>query len=248
MDTQIGKPETPSTANDRAMTLDRGLQVLKLLAASEQDLSVAEIARAVGLHRQAVYRLLGTLVDHALAVQSTPGRYRLGFGTLNLTGSLVPRLQDLMRPHMRALAETCRATAFFFVREGDEAVVVLLTPPTNTDVHLTFSQGARYPLNRGAGGVAILAGLPPGHLETEDVAEARRTGVAVTSGQLHRGAVGMAAPLHSQSWMRVDSSIGVATVLEGADVEMLKRVVLEAAETINREFGAYATSGKASAR
>jgi DNA-binding IclR family transcriptional regulator len=240
----MSKPDAAPTPNDRAMTLDRGLQVLKLLAASEQDLSVAEIARAAGLHRQAVYRLLGTLVDHALAVQSSPGRYRLGFGTLNLTGSLVPRLQDVIRPHMRALAEACHATAFFFVREGDEAVVVLLTPPQTTDVHLTFSQGARYPLNRGAGGVAILATREPGPLETDDVREARRTGVAVTAGQLHRGAVGVAAPLLSQSWMRVDSSIGVATVSDGADLEQMKQAVLAAADTINREFSIYSPSGQ----
>lgn len=236
------KPDTAPTANDRAMTLDRGLQVLKLLAASEQDLSVAEIARAAGLHRQAVYRLLGTLVDHALAVQSNPGRYRLGFGTLNLTGSLVPRLQDVIRPHMRALAEACRATAFFFVREGDEAVVVLLTPPQTTDVHLTFSQGARYPLNRGAGGVAILATREPGPFETDDVRDARRTGVAVTSGQLHRGAVGVAASLHAQPWMRLESSIGIATVSDGADIEQMKEAVLAAADAVNREFASYSRS------
>jgi DNA-binding IclR family transcriptional regulator len=226
------------TANDRAMTLDRGLQVLKLLAASEQELSVAEIARGAGLHRQAVYRLLGTLMDHALAVQSSPGRYRLGFGTLNLIGPLASRVQDIMRPHLRALADACRSTAFLFVAEGDEAVVVLVVPPSTTDVHLAFTQGARYPLNRGAGSVAILAGRDPGPLETEDVSEARRTGVAVTAGHLNRGAVGVAVPLRSQSWMMVDSSIGVATLMDGADLDLMKQAVIAAADTVNREFNA----------
>lgn len=224
----------PRTINDRALTLDRGLQILKLLASSDQDLSVAAVARAAGLHRQAVYRLLGTLEEHSLVVRSSTGRYRIGLGTLGLAGPSVTRLQEAVRPSLRQLAKNCRSTAFLAAREGNEVVALLVVEPLTTDFHIAYRMGARLPITKGAGGQAILSGLEPGEFETEEIAAARAAGVAVTRAHITLGAIGVAAPIRLRSAEASDASVGVVTLMDVADLDRMKEAVVTAARKIDR--------------
>jgi DNA-binding IclR family transcriptional regulator len=222
------------TVNDRALTLDRGLRVLGFLAASERDVSVAEIANELSLHRQAIYRLLGTLEDHGLAMKSAPGRYRLGFATVNLVGAWLPRLEAAVRPLLMALAEQCSATAVFAGSEGADAVALIVAEPTHTGFHIAYRPGARHPLTRGAVGVAILAGRSPEAGESPDVTAARPLGVAITRGQVTPGAIGVAAPVHLWSHSTAaDASVGVIAMADGADQERLSHHVLTTARQVD---------------
>ena len=45
-------------------------------------MTVAELASTLGVHRQAVYRLLTTLRAHRLVAEGGSGRYRLGLGVI----------------------------------------------------------------------------------------------------------------------------------------------------------------------
>ncbi|WP_226358420.1 IclR family transcriptional regulator [Pseudonocardia sp. ICBG601] len=179
--------ESGSTNNDRAKTLDRGIRVLKLLAGADEGLSVAAIATELGLHRQVVYRLLGTLEEHRLAEKANTGRYRLGFGTVALASAWMPHLEESLRPLLRELAEACSATAFLMVEEADDAVALLVVEPVNTQFHLSFRAGSRHALTRGAGGVAILAGHPESPDDSSEVRAARAAGVAISKEQVTRG-------------------------------------------------------------
>jgi DNA-binding IclR family transcriptional regulator len=219
---------TSPTSNDRALTLDRGLQVLKLLAAESEDRSAGAIATHLGLHRQAVYRLLGTLEDHGLAVRAESGRYRLGFAAVALAGAWMPRLEGSLRPVLRDLAEKCSATAFLMAQEHEEAVALLVVEPTHTTFHLSFRPGSRHPLNQGAGGVAILAGRPDAADDPVEVRAARAAGVAVSREQVTPGALGVAAPVRLHPGAPAAASIGVISMLEGADVEALTAEVARA--------------------
>jgi DNA-binding IclR family transcriptional regulator len=216
---------TSSTSNDRAMTLDRGIRVLKLLAASEEGLSVAAIASELGLHRQVVYRLLGTLEEHGLAQKASTGRYRLGFGTVALAGAWMPRLDESLRPLLRELAEACSATAFLMAEEAEDAVALLVVEPVNTQFHLSFRPGSRHALTRGAGGVAILAGHPESPDDPPEVRAARVAGVAISKEQVTPGTLGVAAPVRLHPGALPTASIGVIAVLGGADVDLLAHEV-----------------------
>jgi DNA-binding IclR family transcriptional regulator len=224
--------DSPSrTSNDRSLTLDRGLRVVKYLAGQSDPSSVADISGALGLHRQAVYRLLGTLEEHGLAVRSVGG-YRLGLAAVSLAGSWMPRLEGAVRPTLRLLADTCSATAFFTVREGDEYVALQVAEPSTTDFHIAYRPGTRTLLRRGAGGIAILAGRPERDGESDDVRLARRDGVAVSYGQVTAGAVGVAAPIALRRPDSPEASVGVFNVEVGADIELMKDEVVRAAHSI----------------
>ncbi|GAA1236073.1 helix-turn-helix domain-containing protein [Prauserella halophila] len=221
-----------STVNDKAQTLDRGLRLLQLLAASDEDLPVNAIATQLGLHRQIVYRLLGTLEDHGLALKAETGRYRLGLATVALAGAWLPRLEESLRPLLSELAESCAATAFLMVREADEAVALLVVEPTHTTFHLSFRPGSRHPLDTGAGGVAILAGSSAAENEAVEVHEARERGVAISRDQVTPGALGVAAPVRLHPGAASAASIGVVSMVENADVDTLAKEVAAAARRV----------------
>src|SRR5262245_28832352 len=115
---------TTADGGNGAMTLDRGLRVLELLASEDRDFTVVEIATALGMHRQAVYRLLSTLTQHNLAARAGSGRYCLGLGVLRLSRLAQPQLRRAVLPHLRRLAEDLGATAQCVVAEGTEAVTL----------------------------------------------------------------------------------------------------------------------------
>ncbi len=171
-------------ARETSQTFDRGLQLLELLAAADDALSVTDLAEALGVARPVVYRLLATLEDHGLAVADEAGRYRAGLGLARLTGRVVPALRATAEPHLRVLADTVGATAHLTIAEGDDGIAIVVVEPSATSVHVAYRTGSRHPLARGAAGRAILGAR-----------SGRPKRWYVTSGELESGATGLAAPL-----------------------------------------------------
>lgn len=214
-------PDAKSSSDARgALTLERGLRVLELLAGAERSLTVAEMASELGIHRQAVYRLLTTLTKHHLAARSESGRYAVGLGLLRLSRIGSPALQRTTTPHLRRLADDEDVTAHCAVAEGDDAVTLNAVEPTNSASHITLRAGARYPLTQSTGGMAILAGRPPVDGEPEQVTLGREIGYVVTRGNVTVGAIGVAAPLVDSDGAPLEASIGIVS-MHDLDVERI---------------------------
>lgn len=194
---------------ETSQTLDRGLRVLELLAASSDGLSAVELAERLSTARAVVYRLVRTLEAHHL-VTSSGARYYLGFGLADLARQLQPRLQTVVLPLLHRLSTETDSTAILSVADGDQAMVLLAQEPAQSALHLAMREGWRHPLDKGADGLAILAGRPESSDEPKDVTKARRNGYAVSIGVLQKGAVGVAAPIQVSDWCT--ASIGVVHV------------------------------------
>ncbi len=193
-----GRPET-------SQTLDRGLQLLLLLAEDDAGRTVTELAGALGVARPVVYRLLTTLEQRHLAMRGTDGRVRLGLGVLALAARVQPLLREVATPLLRRLADEVGATAHLTVADGDEALAVVVVEPQWTQFHVAYRVGSRHSLQRGAAGRAILAqrsGVP---------------GPATSDGELQPGAHGV-----SVGWSvgGLEGSVGVVslTALDLAEV------------------------------
>lgn len=187
--------EPPSATH--SLTLDRGLRALSVLHGRPDGITVAGLADALGTHRAAVYRLLSPLADHHLVRRLTDGRYVLGAGLIELASGVQSRLQEEADPVLRELADRLGATIALTVRDGEEAVVAIVTAPRDQLIHLTYRTGMRHPLSRGAPGLAIMAALAPSAGEPEEVTRARARGWAVSTGQLLPGATGVATAISS---------------------------------------------------
>ena len=110
-----------ASGGETSQTLDRGLTVLKLLAKSQDGLTVADIADELGTARPIVYRLLRTLEGHNL-VSREDSRYVLGFGVAELAGNIKPRLQATVLPILRGLSRLTGSTALLSVADGEQAL------------------------------------------------------------------------------------------------------------------------------
>ncbi|HEY8487394.1 MAG TPA: helix-turn-helix domain-containing protein, partial [Limnochordales bacterium] len=111
----------------------RAVQVLEALARG--DAGVSELARATGLHKATVYRLLLTLKELGLVEQSPQGgRYRLGLRLVELGGRVLSRLdvREAARPFLSALRDASRLTVHMAVLDGTEVVYIeKLDAPTH---------------------------------------------------------------------------------------------------------------------
>lgn len=178
-----------------SQTLARGLNALQLVASSPTGLTVAQVAEDIGVHRTIAYRLLSTLAQFRLVAKGEDGRYRSAAALAVLGASFDNNIRQLSVPTLRNLADELGTTVSLLVAEGDQQVAIAVMVPTNVYYQLAFHEGSRYPLDRGAAGIALLASMPPRPMERELVQQARQQGWVITHGEIEPNTYGLAVPV-----------------------------------------------------
>ncbi|HEX2285514.1 MAG TPA: helix-turn-helix domain-containing protein [Mycobacterium sp.] len=178
-----------------SQTLARGLAALQLVASSPTGLTAQQVADDVGVHRTIAYRLLTTLAQYRLVVKGEDGRYRAAAQLAVLGASFDNNVRQLSVPTLRALADRLGSTVSLLVAEGDQQVAIAVIVPTNVFYQLSFHEGSRYPLDRGAAGIALLASMPPRPGERDLVPLARQQGWVITHGEVEPNTFGLAVPV-----------------------------------------------------
>ncbi|HEY7053586.1 MAG TPA: helix-turn-helix domain-containing protein [Mycobacterium sp.] len=178
-----------------SQTLARGLTVLEEVAATPGGVTVGEVAQRIGVHRTIAYRLLSTLAQFRLVAKGEDGRYRPAAALAVLGASFDNNLRQLSVPTLRTLADELGTTVSLLVAEGDQQVAVAVIVPTRVSYQLSFHEGSRYPLSRGAAGVALLASMPAHPDERDLVPQARKQGWVITHGEIEPNTYGLAVPV-----------------------------------------------------
>lgn len=226
-----GVPEQ-SDGKARSQTLSRGLSVLEILAAQRRPMTVAELARDVGLHRSIVHRLLRTLEDHRL-VRRTGESYVLGRGLLDLASAVEDDVAVLVVPHLQPLADATDLAAFVVVEERDSAQVVAVCEPVSPSSMFTLRIGYRHPLDRGAPGYALAMLREPSGNDDARLVEARSRGWAWSAGEVMDGVRSVAVPVPGLS-----QPTAIAVIYVGErNVDDLVRAVCEAVAAVSRGSG-----------
>jgi DNA-binding IclR family transcriptional regulator len=191
--------ESQTTTAPGSQTLARGLNALQLVAAAPSGLTVQQVADGIGVHRTIAYRLLATLTQFRLVTKGEDGRYRPAAGLAVLGASFDRNVRQLSVPTLRGLADDLGMTVSLLVAEGDQQVAIAVIVPTQVAYQLAFHEGSRYPLNRGAAGIALLASMPPRPGERDLVRRAREQGWVITYGEIEPNTYGLAVTVHRQS-------------------------------------------------
>jgi DNA-binding IclR family transcriptional regulator len=217
-----------------SQTLDRGLACLEFVAASDRAVSVDATALALGLHRSIVYRLLRTLELRHLVERDSDGDYSAGTYLAVLSRSVRRTLRAAAAPLLAGLAEDLQMTAFLVVADGDQAVTIDSVEPTSLNAHVAYRPGTRHPIDRGAPGIALLAGRPASKGERAEVTRARTIGWAESEAEVIAGMASIAVPVADQGaiavlWLagnQVDTA-EVATRLMAAAAEVARRLGID---------------------
>lgn len=225
--------------NDKAasQTLDRGLQILDVLASSDHPLSIAEVAAAIAVHRSVAYRLVRTLEDRGFAIRDAAGSLRIGPHVATLARSVASDLQSAAAPELRAISDSLSMTAFLVVLDQHECVTLATAEPRTAVASIAQRPGSRHPVTVGAPGLAIQMLLSAGdriahrldETEPKEVTAAREVGYAVSSGEVIPGVTAVAAPISGA----YPAAIAVLFV-DADDVKRVGSAVKAAALAISR--------------
>ncbi|MBI5088834.1 MAG: helix-turn-helix domain-containing protein [Actinobacteria bacterium] len=173
-----------------------------MIALADQPPSIDEVARHLDVHRSIAYRIVRTLEDHRLVRRDAAGRCVPADRLAALGRHARMPLRSAALPELTAMAEDLAMTAFIVVRDGDEAVTVDSVEPRTTAAHVAYRPGNRHAIDRGAPGLALLAGEPAVDGERGEVTEARARGFATSRGEVVAGVAAIA------TW--IDGPDGVA--------------------------------------
>ncbi len=143
----------------RAPALDKGLDILELLATEAGGLTRAEIVRAMGRSQSEIYRMLERLVARGYVCRSREGdRYALSMKLFLLVNEHPPvrRLVAQSQPLMDMFARTTLQSLHLVVHEGPVAIVIAqASPPSNWEFRLRV--GAQLDLLTTGSGETLLA-------------------------------------------------------------------------------------------
>jgi len=263
MSTSIGSTSTGGKQpSSTTRTLVRGLNLLELIARSNDGAALSELAAAAALDKATTLRLLGTLRELGWARQDpSDRRYRLTgkMAHLSQIHGHALSIQALARPHLTTLRDEVNETVHLGVIR-DDAVVYIEKLEASNSIRLVSTVGQEMPVLTTALGRAILSALPEGEraariralprpkrtpqtmdkkqLLHELVASAER-GYAIDHEENELGVTCVGAPLLDSTRSPAAAiSISGPTFRLAARLELLGRACSEAAAAISRDFGA----------
>ncbi|NUR08843.1 MAG: IclR family transcriptional regulator [Nocardioidaceae bacterium] len=247
-------------------SIRRAVQTLDLLARTDRDLSIRELADQAAVSKSAVQRILATLVEAGLAVQDPRSRrYGLGPRTLVLGTAYQKRidLRSVALPHMSRLRDVTGETVGLSVSVGDELLHIEQVV-SGSELRRTFDIGRTLPLWCGAPSRLLLADLPdeevrrilgerrPSAIRPADppsaealfeaVRESRRTGYGLAFGETIAGVNTAAAPLRGADGRTVAtlSVTGPSTRLDRDGLERCLPRLVQTAATVSGLLGHHA--------
>src|SRR3569833_1725792 len=110
----------------RVLALDKGLDILELLAATEDGLSQAEIAKALDRSPNEIYRMLDRLVRRDYVRRTPADRYELPLKLIALAHMTPPirRLVSQAPPVLRRFARAAQQAVHLGIHDRNILVVV----------------------------------------------------------------------------------------------------------------------------
>jgi DNA-binding IclR family transcriptional regulator len=141
----------------RAPALDKGLDILELLAGVEGGMTQAEISKALGRTPNEFYRMLDRLVRRGYVSRTEGDRYELTLKLFGLAHLHAPirRLVALSAPLMRSLAQTTMQANHLAIYDKSGVTVIAQTDSPGY-WGLSIRVGARISLfNTGSGHVLL---------------------------------------------------------------------------------------------
>ena len=221
----------------RVEAVERALTILDAFDEDRVRLTLAEIAQRTGLYPSTILRLAGSLARFGYLHRDDDGRFRLGPTPLRL-GHLYRQtfdLTDYVRPALARLSETTGETAAFYVRDGDKRICLYRHHATRMIRH-HLEEGARLPLDRGAGGRVLLAFTGA---TDPDSASIRASGFCVSLGERDPETAAIAAPVYGANdvFLGALGIVGLRSRFEGERISILREALCAEASTLTRLLG-----------
>jgi DNA-binding IclR family transcriptional regulator len=148
-----------SSENYAAPALEKGLDILELLASQSSGLTQKQIADQLGRTPAEIFRMLVCLLQRGYVCRQSPAdTYHLSARLFDLSHRHPPtaRLLETAMPIMRQLAHHTRQSCHLVVADGQTALM-LAQADSPEDQGISIRVGARFPLAQSGSGLVLLA-------------------------------------------------------------------------------------------
>jgi IclR family transcriptional regulator, acetate operon repressor len=238
------------------------MALLKLFSDGRPEWGLTDLARAAGLNKTTVYRLLTALASEGLVARSAAtDAYRLGPEAIAL-GARALRSNDLRsvsRSELEELARSSDETATIEVLVGSE-VLIVNEVHSRQWLHASPSAGTRWPAHATSTGKVLLAHLPEADRRRllrpplarparntittmtalrDELARVRGQGYATAAGELEDGYSAVGAPVLDHEG-RVIAAVSIGGPSARLPAERLKELLptlFGASTRISRRLG-----------
>jgi DNA-binding IclR family transcriptional regulator len=248
--------------------VQRAVSLLKLFTDTRPEWGLTEMAKAAGLNKTTVYRLLTALASEGLVARSPAGEaYRLGPEAIAI-GARALRSNDLRTVSRGFLADLARESDETATVEVLVEADVLIVDEVHSRkwLHASPSVGTRWPAHATSTGKVLLAHLSDADRKAllriplaqparrtittlaglrDELTRVRSQGYATAVGELEDGYSAVGAPVRNHEGQVVAAvSVGGPSVRLPHDrLKALLPQLLEATEGISQQLGYGPTSG-----
>lgn len=258
------KGDAPQPGDQYVQSLARGLAVIRVFDADRPELTLSEVAEAVGMSRATARRFLLTLVE--LGYMRTDGKrfaltpLVLRLGTAYLSGLGLPQIAQ---PHLERLSAAVGESTSVAVLDGAD-IVYVARAATRRIMTVGITVGTRFPAHLTSMGRVLLADLDEPALDAalasaelvdrtpysaqdepavrERIGEARRQGWALVDQELEIGLRSIAAPIRDRAGSVV-AGVNVSTTVATSEETLLAQILprlLETAAAVTEDLVAQA--------
>lgn len=146
--------------------LEKGLQILEMFDSQRRNLSQAEMAAALGVSSNSLYRIVQTLTSMGYLKKTGTNTYSLGSQVVSRGFSYLAsrEIVEVAAPFITQLRDSTSLSSHLAIREGNETLYVFRALALQR-VSVNVPVGTRFPCHITAMGRALLIGLSPDELE-----------------------------------------------------------------------------------
>nr|MDT0660723.1 IclR family transcriptional regulator [Micromonospora sp. DSM 115978] len=248
------RPDHLEIASGDLQVVARVVQLLRLLAGNA-TIDLVSAAEELGVGKSTAHRYLASMENHGLLQRRDRNRYEFGVLLAELGTMALSRLGvvDLAGPVMEEISARVRHTIVLSVWNGICPVVAQVREDSSRTAHVSIAVGSH--LGPNAAQTLVFwafrdesfyrfRGAPPVHATEAELAEVRRTGLAIR--KLPRdGVSAVATPVRDPAG-RVVATLAAVDISQFVPEEIdspLARALLSGAETISRRMVSPLDSG-----
>lgn len=226
----------------------RVVQLLRLLAASD-TIDLVSAAEELGVGKSTAHRYLASMENHGLLQRRDRNHYEFGVLLAELGTTALSRLGvlDLAGPVMEDISVRVRHTVVLSVWNGNSPVVAQVRENTSRTAHVSIAVGSQlgpdaaqsvvFSAFRDQSFYRFRDGTRPANATDAELAEVRRTGIAVRTSQ-RDGISAVATPIRNPTG-QVVATLAVVDIAQFVPEETDSPVALalaEGAEAIRRRM------------
>lgn len=251
--------EKESSSRQGVQVIARAAAILRVLENQPDGLSLGAIAKALGLARSTVQRIVYALDEERFVIAASPtGRVRLGPGLVSLGSAAKADIDRVILPYMKQLSDEVEETVDLSVLDGSSMIFIDQIITEKQRLMAVSAVGQPFPIHSCANGKAVLAAMSDSDISKlltfplerstsktliekneiqKDIKKIRQTGVAFDLEEHHQGLCAVGACISGPYGQNLALSIPVPSVRFYGNEEKLAETLLKYCSIIEVALG-----------